>query len=228
MTRCAKFHHLYDEVGNFCGMSATSISYYKAYREIVKKLVGLGLDEDFVFENFPEGPGRIVSSIKDDETRTKALNYVAGCLKRKEKVTEGDLRATIKAWRETEAGSCSTSEHSTRSEKLTNVKKEDPPTPEIEKEPEIVKEKIPIVQVSVQGSSKPLPGDWINKPPRNAEEIKKAEREELEAAAERLLALMPKSTQLIVTDQLREHTSWKVKDVFYYGCEALAEKRGKK
>lgn len=118
MSRCAKFHHLYDEVGNFCGMSRQSISYYKAYREIVRKLVGQGLDEDFVFENFAEGPGRIISSLKDDETRTKALNYVSGRLHEKEKITESDLKASIKVW---QGKDTCTTDHSTRSEMSTNV-----------------------------------------------------------------------------------------------------------
>ena len=156
MTRCTKFHHLYDEVGNFCGMSATSISYYKSYREIVKKLVSRGLDEDFVFENFPEGPGRVVSSIKDDETRTKALNYVAGRLKSREKITEGDLKSSIKVW--LGKNSCPTSKNHTRSENLTNVKKEDQSEPEIEKE--LIIEKVPEIPINcvvVSDSPKPEP-----------------------------------------------------------------------
>lgn len=72
--------------------------------------------------------------------------------------------------------------------------------------------------------TKPLPGSWINTPPRNLEEIKKAEREQLEETAESLLELLPKSTQLIVTDLLREHPSWKVKDAFYFGIQCLAQK----
>jgi len=123
MTRCAKFHHLFDEVGDFCGMSRSAISQYKAYREQVKKLVNLGIDEDFVFENFPEGPGRILSGIKDDGIRTKTLNYVAGCLTRKEKVTEGDLRATLKGWSKEDQKS---SVLNARSEMFTNVKSSSP------------------------------------------------------------------------------------------------------
>jgi len=61
------------------------------------------------------------------------------------------------------------------------------------------------------------------------EEPAKVAREELEKTAERLLDLMPKGTQLIVSDQMRDHPSWKVKDVFYYGIEALAnQKAGRK
>lgn len=126
MTRCAKFHHLFDEVGDFCGMSPTAISQYKAYREQVSKLVNLGIEEDFIFENFPEGPGRVLSNIKDDETRIKALNHVASCLKRGEKVTEGDLRGTLKTWQELSGKSCTVGKKGGNlghvSKNFTNVK----------------------------------------------------------------------------------------------------------
>lgn len=75
-----------------------------------------------------------------------------------------------------------------------------------------------------EAPAKPLPGSWISAPSRNIEEVRKAERERLEATAESLLIQMPRSTQLIVTDLLREHPGWKVKDAFYYGIEALAQK----
>jgi len=127
MTRCTKFHHLYDEVGNFCGMSATSISYYKAYREHVKRIILAGkLDEDFVFEHFTESPSRLITKL-DDDTKTKALNYVVGRLKEGETITEGDIKASIKVW---QGGSCST--HA-RSENLTIVNKGVQSEPEIKK-----------------------------------------------------------------------------------------------
>lgn len=130
MTRCAKFHHLFDEVGNFCGMSPSAISHYKAYRQQVDKLVRLGLDEDFVFENFPEGPGRVLANIKDDDTRTKALNFVAAKLKDGEKVSEGDLREKIKEWNGGE-----TCNIPTRSKKLTNVNSPPLKTERVEEKP---------------------------------------------------------------------------------------------
>ena len=235
MTRCTKFHHLYDEVGNFCGMSPTSMSYYKAYREIVKKLVDLGLEEDLVFENFPEGPGRIISSIKDDETRTKAINYVLACLENKEKVTEGDLKATVKAWRDHELGTCTTSKPSTRSEKLTNVNNEAQTTPEIAKEPQSEKptESAPVAQTlaeKMKAKDPELDADGFiiisKSAPADPAKVKSARMEEL---AEELLALYPPTFQTTVTDIIRSHNSptskYGVKDAFYYGIMALAEKK---
>jgi len=45
---------------------------------------------------------------------------------------------------------------------------------------------------------------------------------DLDRCADALMDLMPKGTQLTITDQMRLHPSWKVKDVWYYGIEALA------
>lgn len=98
MSRCAKFHHLFDEVGNFCGMSASSISCYRAYRGQVKKIAAAGrLEEDFIFEHFTEAPSRLIARLGDEE-RTRALNYVTGRLANREKVTVTNLRAELKAW----------------------------------------------------------------------------------------------------------------------------------
>jgi len=124
-----------DENWNFCGMSKVSISYYKHYRETVKKLTAQGLDEDFIFEHFNEGPDRIIGNIKDDETRTKLLDYVAACLHRGETVTEGDLRSTLKTWGGNGDG-CSLN---ARSEKLTNVNNKPQPAPQLPKEAQIQK-----------------------------------------------------------------------------------------
>jgi hypothetical protein len=134
-----------DENWNFCGMSKTSIAYYKHYRETVNKLTARGFGEDFVYEHFTEGPDRVIASVKDDETRVRLLEYVAHCLERKEKVTEGDLRGTIKAWHESETGKCQvTPDTSTRSEKLTNVNKKAQSVPESPKEPQDEKPKEPL------------------------------------------------------------------------------------
>jgi hypothetical protein len=98
MSRCAKFHHLFDEVGNFCGMSPASISYYRAYREQVRKIAQAGrLEEDFVFGHFTEAPSRLIAKL-GAETRTRALNYVTGRLAEGRQITTGDLRAAIKTW----------------------------------------------------------------------------------------------------------------------------------
>jgi hypothetical protein len=96
--RCVEWYDKFERDGNFCGLSAGGVSQVKAYNELRKK-IGVHIpDAAFVVDHFPEGAARILSSVKDDETRTTGLNYVIECLKRKEKVTAGDLRAAIKMW----------------------------------------------------------------------------------------------------------------------------------
>ncbi len=56
-------------------------------------------------------------------------------------------------------------------------------------------------------------------------ELEKAEREEL---AVKLLSKYPGSVQVEVADILRDNKSWKTADAFYFGIEALIEKRGRR
>jgi hypothetical protein len=57
--------------------------------------------------------------------------------------------------------------------------------------------------------------------PEEKRQVEKILRNEL---AEKLLALYPGSMQVMMADILREHTSWKTADAFYFGIEALGEK----
>ena len=133
MSRCVSFWHKFEQEGNFCGMDPTEISRVKAYLEFVGKLNVRGFDKDFIYEKFTAGAARPLIALKDDETRTEALNYVGNCLDRKEKITEGDLKNHIKNLLQKAGKSCSMN---ARSEKLTNVKIPAQPAPEIEKEPQ--------------------------------------------------------------------------------------------
>jgi hypothetical protein len=120
-------------------MDPSEISRVKAYLEFVGKIEKTGLERDFIFQHFTVGSARPLISLNDDETRTKALNYVVSCLKRGERVTRGELQSTITDWLEKEGGSCSTSDPPTRSEKLENSKIRGQTKPGIEKERQIEK-----------------------------------------------------------------------------------------
>jgi hypothetical protein len=112
-------------------MDPTEISRVKAYLEYVGKLEKVGIDRDFIFQNFTVGAARPLISTKDEETRTKALNYVAACLKRNEKVTAGDLQSSITVWLKDAGKTCGLR---TRSEKLEISKFPAQTEPETEKE----------------------------------------------------------------------------------------------
>ena len=133
MSRCVSFWHKFEQEGNFCGMDPTEISRVKAYLEFVGKLNARGFEKDFIYEKFTAGAARPLITLRDDETRTEALNYVGNCLERKEKITEGDLKGHIKSLLQKAGKSCSMN---ARSEKLTNVKFPAQPEPEIVKEPQ--------------------------------------------------------------------------------------------
>jgi hypothetical protein len=98
MTRCPEFYTKLLKDGNFCGLSDGAISQIKGYLETVDKIASRGISKDQIMERFPEGAARPLLSLKDDETRTKALNYVVGRLKDGEKITAGDLKSSIKTW----------------------------------------------------------------------------------------------------------------------------------
>jgi hypothetical protein len=69
--------------------------------EIVEALVKQKIPEDQIYQNFTVGAATPLITAKDKE-RTDGLNYVTACLKRGEKVTQGDLQSTFKGWKETE------------------------------------------------------------------------------------------------------------------------------
>lgn len=110
MTRCPEFYDKYEKDGNFCGLSPSAITQIKAYNEM-RETIGKHIpDRAFIVENFPEYAARAIANCaKDNETKTKALNYVVSCLKRGEKVTHNDLEKTIKGW--LKPGSCAVEKH---------------------------------------------------------------------------------------------------------------------
>jgi len=253
MTRCTDFWKKWRKEPNFCGLSETTVDEIEKYLSTVDKICTLGLKEDTVYENFPEGAARPLIRMEEGDPRTNVLNFVVKSLKQGDKLTGKMIQTTIKRFLPDE----DTKKDDAKVPQLRKPKEPLPVEPAPKKEPILLHpelkaspyqpgtKSIPVTDAPLQPSLgermkepeactsppapvKPLPGDWINKPSKDPEAIKQAARVELETAAERLLELMPKSTQLAVTDQLRDHPSWKVKDVFYYGVEALAEKRVKK
>ncbi len=243
MTYCIDFFRKFKKEGNFCGLDKTQVSRLNAYLDVVEMLMKQKIAEETVYTNFPVGAARPLLSAKGDE-RTEALNFVTSALKSGKKITQGSLQSNLKQWKLSPpagnvdkklAKSNFPSEEKPKTEPV--VKKQDPakcfspqpgtiPHTDAPPQPSLA-EQIRAKE-GPMGPAKPLPCSWITAPSKNIEEVRKAEREELEARAEALLELMPKSTQLAVTELLREHPSWKVKDAFYYGIECLWNRLGRK
>lgn len=95
MTRCAEFWDKWEREPNFCGLSPQSISEIKGYLELRDKVIKMGVAKAVFYESCPSGACRPVLRLADDGTRTEATNYIISCLKRGEKVTQGDLKGFV-------------------------------------------------------------------------------------------------------------------------------------
>ncbi len=233
MSYCYDFIRKFKKEGNFCGLDKSEVSRLEAYIEIIDALMKQHIEEKTIVDNFPLGAARHLIPIKD-ERRADGLTYVTQQLKAGKHISGKDIQQKLEI-SNNKPKTKPESEKDPKSEKKQDPDKcfsPQPGTIEVsgKVQPSLAEQmKEPEDRTSPPvPEKKPLPASWITDPPKDPEAIKQAARLELEAAAERLLDLMPRSTQLAVTDQLREHPSWKVKDCFYYGIEALAEKRVKK
>jgi len=210
---------------NFCGLRKQDAVMMDRYIDLTEKIAGngAGMEEDFIHDHFTAGAARPLLRCKNDAASVKALNYVIACLKRGEDVTGGDLEATINGY----LG---------KPEKAQSTQmRQETPAVLMEKEPVVI-QTLAQQQAGKESPFKtgaevlahdrdPLGIDVpapATVPNIDTSKVVAATMNEL---AEDLLDLMPKGTQLIVSDQMRDHPSWKVKDVFYYGIEALAEKK---
>ena len=97
--RCVEWYDKFEKDGDFCGLTASGISQVKAYNEMRHKIVVHVPNKKHIVDHFTENASRAITKYaKDDESRTKAINYVIACLKRNETITYGDLQKTITGW----------------------------------------------------------------------------------------------------------------------------------
>lgn len=233
-------------------MSDTSESYYKRYREAVRKLVAQKLDEDFIYENFTEGAYRVILQMKDDDARTDALSFVSECLHNQEKVTDSELKGWLQVWR-IEHGKVPEKSEKPKDD-FTNVKPADPVTPillrgRLKDEPYGTeafqtaasgcpaggcKEESTCPNACRIGQSTALPEDPLGV----AEEFRIAGLKDMELRevriklADKLLECYSDRVQMNVLDLIRNNDKGMktAADVFYFGVESLIEnrKRGRK
>jgi hypothetical protein len=96
MTRCTDFWKKWRKEPNFCGLSSTTVDEIEDYLKTVDKICTLGIKEDIVYENFPEGAARPLLRMNEGDPRTNVLNFVISSLKSGEKLTGKTVQATIK------------------------------------------------------------------------------------------------------------------------------------
>lgn len=147
MTRCPEFYDKLERDGNFCGLSPGAISQIKAYRELIDKIQKQGIDRTAAYEHFPAGAAREITAVKDDETRTKGLNYVISVLKEGKSVTAPELKTQIGNWLKSEGNACNLGHVS---KKFTNVNSSSEKKPELTVEkPPFPVETVPYIPVHV-------------------------------------------------------------------------------
>jgi hypothetical protein len=88
MTRCEEFYRKVEKDGNFCGMSESSISDVKQYREL--------LAENSAIADLTEGAARGLIREKDKDVKAKAIEVIAKQLKDGEKVTAKIVKEDLK------------------------------------------------------------------------------------------------------------------------------------
>jgi len=197
--------------GEKCDVSPDTISDLKKVLEFVEKHSDL--------QGLATRPIKALMSIPDPQERDKVISTVSKALKSKKspatgkftkRVTETDIIKTMGK----EAPSAIPS-------KPVNTAGNHQPGDLVESglPPQVsllAREKAKEPEVDANGFfvTTPTPADPA-----------KAKREKMEALAEELLTYYSPTIQTAVTEIMRDHPSYKVKDVFYFGIQALAEKK---
>ena len=197
--------------GEKCDVSPDTISDLKKVLEFVEKHSDL--------QGLATRPIKALMSIPDPQERDKVISTVSKALKSKKspatgkftkRVTETDIIKTMGK----EAPSAIPS-------KPVNTAGNHQPGDLVESglPPQVsllAREKAKEPEVDANGFfvTTPTPADPA-----------KAKREQMETLAEELLGYYSPTIQAMVAEIMREHPSYKVKDVFYFGIQALAEKK---
>lgn len=256
MVRCVDFYKKWEKDPNWCEKTKGAVSLINSYLDLVNDIHGRGIDKEVVYVKFPETSARPVFSIKDPEIRVKIMNYICSCLNRSEKISAGDLKNLVSSYEGKEKPEKHAEDRPEEFTKVNQSTPDCDVKPPIVQSGQTLAQKYggkdgadhapPVItdtDIKVSPSTDTQTVRPEDLPFRTALEAKqglmapdrevkpdtgKLEREQLEACAEELLERMPQSIQLIATDQMRDHPSWKVKDFWYFSAIALSEGKGKK
>ena len=204
-----------DEAAEKCGLGKDTVS-------DVKKAAAFCVDHE-EYSNCSTVAIMALIDIRDDPVREKAISSISkafdsnkhpvtGQILKDKKLTEREIKKVIEKAEMEVRGELS---------KKYAEQRKNKPTPE--ETPAIVEEKVEpqTVQPDPEPAKIPLPVSPV------IVDSDKAKRERMEALAVELLSMYPSSIQTMVADIMREHISYKVKDIFYYGVQALAEQKTK-
>lgn len=162
--------------------------------------------------------------IVDDPVREKAISSISkslesgkhpltGKILKDKKLTEREIKQVIEKSEMEVRGELTKKYTEDRKNKTSPVREE---PPDAHPDPEPPTKTDPVLPATISPPA-PSPIDPV-----------KAKTAEMNRLADALLELMPSAIQVMVTDIIREHPSYKVKDVFYFGVQALSEQKHKK
>jgi len=111
MTHCGdKWERMFESDPESCDMVEDYRRKVQKHLSTLKKIRARGIT--VTVKTFPEGAHRELPK-EDDDIYPDALDYVCHCLERGEKVTAGDLKSTVKAYREKACPSCAIAKNNT-------------------------------------------------------------------------------------------------------------------
>lgn len=107
MVRCADFYKKWERDPNWCEKCESAVRQIDEYIELANSLEANGVPKERTFVQLPEGAARPLFSIRDEETRRKALSSVEKCLNsekdvdtgrfvKNKKLTAGDVQQIVK------------------------------------------------------------------------------------------------------------------------------------
>ena len=229
MVRCADFYEKWKRDPNWCEKSPKAVEQIDHYLALCDEVAEQGADSVAIYKLLPERVARDVVILKA-EIRKSVVKNIAGMIKRGEKVSSGDV--------DTWTGIISNPTSKSDVKKRTMVPK---PTPD-----HGVKEKVSIVQdEDGHVEKRPIePTKILSPQPSLAAQMKakddgffipttpdpaKAKSARMEELAVELLSMYSPTFQTMVNEIVRVRNTptshYGVKDAFYFGVQALAEKK---
>jgi hypothetical protein len=218
MTTCVDFYKKWEKNPNWCKKSEKTAQEIERYQTLLKELEEMGVLKERVIRAIPRSAAQPLMAISDPEKQKEAISDVANALNRKtptggaykKKLKKPDIEKIVEKVVPPETKKFDGSRSFAPAPHSIPVT-DRPPQPSL--------------AAQMKGEQ---PAPIQTAAPAVSQDPVKAKAVEMNRLAEALLELMPKSIQLIATDVMREHPSYKVKDVFYYGIEALGYQKTKR
>jgi hypothetical protein len=196
-----------DDVAEACDLSKSTV--------LEVKQASTFCDDNSEFSELPTSAILTLIRVSDDLVKERAISSISKALESKRNPVTGKIIKDVK-------GLTAKDIKKIIDIACTEIRMErppeDPPVKSEEKKESPKKEVPPAVQPAPPKTSPATP---------TIEDVEKHKRERMEALATELLGMYSPTIQAVVSEIMRDHPSYKVKDVFYFGIQALAEQKKK-